>query len=330
MSFMCCICSGLICDMPSDSWLNMLSSSWLRSSCISSSNRCRAASSIQSYCWSSCTRPGEVGRQLVELAAALLRELVEQLLAALVARLAGLVDPAVDALAFLLDDLVELAGDVVVDAAEVVAVEQLAALLAQLVEHLAQALDVAAVAVAEALLQRAPQRRVEIAVVEQIVGELGEQVVGVEVEADLGAVPARVAERACHQPRALYAARPPTASLFSRFVRCRPSSTNSSADATPAGDSPTPRSASTTGIAGSAASASAYCDDARSSPVCTTRPPSNAATTSGSSSGLHARAEHLEHRRLHDAVEHLALATVVERLDLDLARRSTRRAPRGR
>jgi hypothetical protein len=47
-------------------------------------------------------------------------------------------------------------------------------------------LDVAAVAVAEALLQRAPERRVEVAVVEEIVGELGEQVVGVEVETDLG------------------------------------------------------------------------------------------------------------------------------------------------
>ena len=121
----------------------------------------------------------------------------------MVARLAGLVDPAVDPFALLLDDLVEPPGDVVVDATEVVAVEHLLALLAELVEHLAQALEVAAVAVVEALLHRAAQRRVEIAVVEQVVGQLAEQRVGVEVEAGLGAVPARVAERACHQPRAL-------------------------------------------------------------------------------------------------------------------------------
>ena len=37
--------------------------------------------------------------------------------------------------------------------------------------------------------------------------------------------------------------------------------------------------------------------------------------------GPHAGPEHLERRRLDDALEHLALAAVVERLDLDLARR---------
>ena len=91
-------------------------------------------------------------------------------------------------------------GDVFVDAAEVVAVELLAPPLAQLLEHLAHALDVAALAVAEALLHHPPQRRVEVAVVEQVVGHLREQRVGVEVEPDLGAVPTRVAE-ARGQPR---------------------------------------------------------------------------------------------------------------------------------
>ena len=38
--------------------------------------------------------------------------------------------------------------------------------------------------------------------------------------------------------------------------------------------------------------------------------------------GLHARAEHLEHGRFHDAIEHVLLAALLDRLDLDLARRA--------
>ena len=59
-------------------------------------------------------------------------------------------------------------------------------------------LHVAALAVVEALLHHAAQRGVEVAVVEQIVGHLLEQRVGVEVEADLRAVPARVLEARGH------------------------------------------------------------------------------------------------------------------------------------
>ena len=139
---------------------------------------------------------GEIGRELLELLAPLLRELFEQLLAALVARLARVVEAAVDAFALLFDDLVEPLGDVLVHAAEVVAVELLAAPLAQLLEHLAHALDVAALAVLEALLHHAAQRGVQVAVVEEIVGHLLEQRVGVEIEPDLRAVPPRVLELA--------------------------------------------------------------------------------------------------------------------------------------
>ena len=104
------------------------------------------------------------------------------------------VEPAVDAGALLVDDLVEPVRDVFVDAAEVVAVELLAPLLAQLLEHLAHALHVAALPVGEALLHHAPERGVEVAVVEEVVGHLLEQRVGVEIEADLRAVPAGVLE----------------------------------------------------------------------------------------------------------------------------------------
>ena len=91
--------------------------------------------------------------------------------------------------------------DLLVHAAEVVPVELLAALLAQLLEHLAHALDVAALAVLEPLLHHAAQRGVEVAVVEEIVGHLLEQRVGVEVEADLRAVPPRVLEPAHRRSR---------------------------------------------------------------------------------------------------------------------------------
>ena len=64
---------------------------------------------------------GEVRRELLELAPPLLGDVLDQLLAALVARAGGLVDPAVDPFALHVDDLVELLGDVVVDAAEVAA-----------------------------------------------------------------------------------------------------------------------------------------------------------------------------------------------------------------
>ena len=93
-------------------------------------------------------------------------------------------------------------------------------------------------------------------------------------------------------------------------------------DATPAGDSPTPRSASSGLQAVELVdAASGYSAAGTSSPVCTTEPSSNDDDDRAEQLGLHARPEHLEHRRLDDAVEHLRLAAVVERLDLDLARR---------
>ena len=141
---------------------------------------------------------GQIGRKLFELLAPLLGTIFEELLASLVARRARLVDAAVDALAFLLDDLVELIRDVLVDATEVVAVELLAPAFTQLLQHLPHTAHVAAFTVLEALLHHAPQRGVEITVVEQVVGHLLQQRVGVEVEADLRTVPTRVLEARRH------------------------------------------------------------------------------------------------------------------------------------
>ena len=95
----------------------------------------------------------------------------------------------VDGVALLVDDVVELVGDLAVDPAEIELVEPILALLAQLLHQLAQALQPLAVAIAHALLHHPPQGAVDVAVVQQIVGELVEQPVGVELEAALRAIP---------------------------------------------------------------------------------------------------------------------------------------------
>ena len=125
-------------------------------------------------------------------------DLVGDLLAALVARLARLLHRARRAPRAPVDHLAQLLGDVVVDAAEVVALELVAALAPKLLEQLADALDPFAVPVAEPGLHHPPQGRVEVAVVEQVVGDLREDRVGVELEPDLRAVPPGVAEPSGH------------------------------------------------------------------------------------------------------------------------------------
>ena len=90
----------------------------------------------------------------------------------------------------------ELLGDVVVDPAEVAGVELFPAALPQSLHHVAQAHQLFAVAVLEPLLEHPPERRVQVAVVEEVVGHLREERIGVDVEPDLGAVPPGVPEPA--------------------------------------------------------------------------------------------------------------------------------------
>ncbi len=137
---------------------------------------------------------GEVGREQVEVHLALLDDLVGDLLAALVARLGRLLRHVPQRAALLLDHLAELVGDLVVDPAEVVVLQHLPALLAEPLHDLPQALEPLAVLALEAGLEHAAEGGVEVAVVEQVVGDLGHHLVGVELEPDLGAVPARVTE----------------------------------------------------------------------------------------------------------------------------------------
>ena len=213
-------------------------------------------------------------------------DLLGELLAALVARLARPRRASVvERGALLFDHLAQLLGDVVVDAAEVVAARASPRAAARSFSSISRMpCDALAVAVLEALLHHPAQRRVEVAVVEQVVGDLVHDVVGIELEADLGAVPrgvpepgstrmrgrgivprlgnppatrvAKAAQRSRQQlcgpaasaksgraershvtsgPARGTWARPPTASLLRRLDRCRPSRTNSTAEATDAG-----------------------------------------------------------------------------------------------
>src|SRR5690606_13118859 len=129
-------------------------------------------------------------------------DLVGDLLAARAAGLARLAGQLVEALALQVHHLAQALGDLLVDAPEVVLLQALLALLAEPLHEVPQPHDVVALAVAEALLHEAAQRRVEVTVVEQVVGDLLEDGVGVEVEADLRAVPPGVSEprRADHLP----------------------------------------------------------------------------------------------------------------------------------
>ena len=77
------------------------------------------------------------------------------------------------------DHIAQGLGDVVVHAAEVVILQQLAATLPQPLEHVAQTLDPAARTVLEPVGHETAQRAGEIAVVEQVVGQLVEDRVGV-------------------------------------------------------------------------------------------------------------------------------------------------------
>ena len=85
-------------------------------------------------------------------------------------------------MALLVDDVVQLVGDLAVHPAEIELVEAVLALLAQLVHHLAQTLHALAVSVAHALLHHPPECAVDVAVVQQVVGQLVEQRIGVEIE----------------------------------------------------------------------------------------------------------------------------------------------------
>ena len=115
-----------------------------------------------------------------------------------VAGAARLLDAVVERRALQVEDLLELAGDVLHHPAEVELVQALAALLAELVQEVAQAGRAHALRAAHAALHEVAQRVLEVAEVHQVVGEGFQDVAGLEVADLLGAVPGGVADGEWH------------------------------------------------------------------------------------------------------------------------------------
>ena len=132
---------------------------------------------------------GEIVRHEVEAHVALGGGVARCSGPAIVAAALGVAECVLDRVPLLVDDVVQLGGDLVVHAAEVVLVEALLALLAELGEEIAEAVETLTVGPAHAVLHHAAQRSVDVAVVQQLVGELAEQGVGVEIEAHAGCRP---------------------------------------------------------------------------------------------------------------------------------------------
>ncbi len=128
-------------------------------------------------------------REHVELEVPFIRGLPGQLGTTRITRGEVVPQPLVDRLSFLFDDLAQFFGDLVVNPSEIEAVEGLLAALLQLFQDLAHALNTLSVTVLEALLEHPAQGGIDVAVVQQIVGELTHHVERVELESPLGSVP---------------------------------------------------------------------------------------------------------------------------------------------
>ena len=138
----------------------------------------------------------EVGGQAVELGEPVARELVQQLAEHRVGGsrrrvFVDLAKPPLDAGTFEVDDLVQLLANVVEARGQVVATLPLFPRAAHPLEQLAQAHRPAAAGELRAVLQETAERTVKAALIEQLVREVVDQVVGGE-RFGLGTVPATV------------------------------------------------------------------------------------------------------------------------------------------
>ena len=131
-------------------------------------------------------------------------------------------------LALLVQDVLELLGDLAVGPAQVALSELVLALQPELVQQLPQALDLLAVGGLPAPVEHPLQRLVEVPVGQQVVGQLRQHRVGVVDQATPGCRPSAGSRTARSSPTPI-GGPGPAASLFSRLVRCSPSSMNSMA-----------------------------------------------------------------------------------------------------
>ncbi len=143
---------------------------------------------------------GQIGREHLELQVALGHDLLGDLTAPLVPGLPRLLGQLFEPGALLGHHLVQFLLDLVEGPAQLTALELLLAGLAQALHELAQALDPVAVGSFEARREQPPQGRVGVPVVEQVVGQLGEQLVHGVDQPVLGAVPAPVVPAVRHGP----------------------------------------------------------------------------------------------------------------------------------
>ena len=160
--------------------------------------------------------PGGVVGLEVERHAPLGGDVVGDLAAALVTGALRVLDELVDGGPLVLLYLVELAAELGHAAVGIALGQHLGAAPAELVEQVPQTRHLVAVGGAEAAAQQAPECVIEVTAGEEVVGEPGQQVVGVEVGELLGAVPFAVVVAGAHvsaslrpssSPRALTCAR---------------------------------------------------------------------------------------------------------------------------
>ena len=185
------MCSGSGLVSASDIWSNQLFATCSRRRSRSSSKCSRACDDANSYSWRPLHPAGQVLGKQLELHVALGDDLVCDLLAALVTRGLRFFGELLQPGALFCEHLLELFCDLAVRAAEVVAVELGLAALAQARHQVAKSLHPFA-GLAEAGVEHAAQRRVGVAVVEQVVGDLVEEAVDLVGDPVLGPVPARV------------------------------------------------------------------------------------------------------------------------------------------
>src|SRR5207245_230206 len=100
-----------------------------------------------------------------------------------------LIDPAVDALTLLLDDVPQLLADVLDGRIEVRAVQLFLSPLPELLDHVAQTLKSVAAGPLSAAHHQPVERALEVWLLEEVLGQKVEQLLRVEGAYFLGAVP---------------------------------------------------------------------------------------------------------------------------------------------
>ena len=112
---------------------------------------------------------------------------------------ADFVQPIAERALLEIQDLVQLALDVLEDRRQIEAVERVAALLTQLLQQIAQAVRPLPIRRAHAALQHAAQRLLQVAEIHQIVGQRLQHLVGVELGDVLRPIPLAVTEAVGHR-----------------------------------------------------------------------------------------------------------------------------------